>query len=220
MHDPLTALAMRVLQDDTPQDNTPQDDPPARPPRTMVYCFAHHIDNLYMMRRGLKRRGIRSVCLLDNVTAMSGVSSGAETRRAYEDDGFAVTGIPFAHESINTKLESDVVVDWAVANEYTHIIAVAPPFHALRAIMTLVSSVMDKGASIHVSCCPGETNDWRATSVTHQGKTISSGKDLLAMELERIARYTDAGDIRPVDDIWAYFDQRPRRKAASSNTSE
>ena len=211
----MICLVTRILSDVVPRCAAAREEDTDS--TTLVYCFAHNKSNLYMMHRALKRHGLRKAWVLDNVLPMSGVESGENTQREYERMGdVAVTRIPYPHEMIHTRSEAVAVVEWAHAQGYRHIVAVAPAFHVVRAVMTLVSAVLDLDAPIQVSCISGEPGSWHDICVTHQGRTRAPMYQVMQMESERIERYTLKGDIRPWKQIWAYFVSSGRSTSGDS----
>ena len=49
---------------------------------------------------------------------------------------------------INTKIEPDAVVNWAVERGLTELVVCAPPFHIVRASMTLISVLLDTDSKL------------------------------------------------------------------------
>jgi len=46
--------------------------------------------------------------------------------------------------------------------------------------------------------------------VTHQALSKTDGNSLIKMELKRIERYTEKGDILPINKIWEYLLNRDK----------
>jgi hypothetical protein len=173
-----------------------------------VYCFAHNNINIPCMIKGLKSNGkIKTICILDNKRAMSGVSASDEISAIYNSYYFKTERIPYnvSNNSINTRIESESLVNWVTANNIKQLVICAPPYHTLRAFMTLVSVCIERNVNIEIYTINGMVGDWNDITITHNGNTIKSFNSVIELELERITKYTEKGDICPWDKIWTYI---------------
>ena len=135
----LAALAMRILMDPPPTLPIPS--------TTLVYCFAHHPTSVPAMVRALRRHGIHEVALLDSRRSLSGVEGVEAVARQYARAGVRAAGrVPYdaALPWIHTRVEAEHVVAHALRAGFAEVLAVTPGFHTLRAVMTLVSAVLDR----------------------------------------------------------------------------
>ena len=173
-----------------------------------VYCFTHNNINIPCMVKGLKHNITnKTLCILDNKRAMSGVLPCDNVYNIYDSYDFKIETIPYdaSLNSINTRIESEALVDWISENNIQHIVICAPPYHILRAFMTLVSVCIERGLNINIYIINGMVDDWNDITITHNGDTKTSFNNVIELELERIKKYTEKGDICICDKIWNYI---------------
>ena len=173
-----------------------------------VYCFAHNNINIPCMVKGLEcYRASKIICILDNTRAMSGVSTSDEVSAIYNSYDFKTETIPYysSSNSINTRTESESLVNWISANNIQQLAICAPPYHTLRAFMTLVSVCIERKVNVKIYAVNGMVGDWNDITITHSGNTIQSFNCVVELEVERIKKYIDKGDICPCDEIWTYI---------------
>ena len=173
-----------------------------------VYCFAHNNINIPCMIKGLEcYRNSKTLCILDNKRAMSGVSTVDDVCSIYNSYDFKTETIPYdcSHNSINTRTESESLVNWISANNIQRLVICAPPYHTLRAFMTLVSVCIERKVNVKIYTINGMVSDWNDITITHNGTTRTSFNSVFELELERIAKYTEKCDICHCDKIWSYI---------------
>lgn len=175
--------------------------------KVMVYCFAQNISMIEHMVSGLKQHNIHTVHIIKNTKEISGVANYEEIEKKYKELGISVIPIPFFEETINTKKESNKVIDYAVMNKIDNIIICAPTFHILRATLTIISSAIQKGFNINFSSIIVNISNWNTLCITQQGSTKEAFHNLLELELDRIYEYTKNGDILAFKVIWNYLDK-------------
>lgn len=176
-----------------------------------VYCFAHHQQNVQMMAKTLKDKNFSiPIYILGNKQEMSGVSTFEENKKIYRNNHIIVEEIPYEHETINTKIETETIIPFFIERQIKNIILITPTFHSQRAVMTFVSSLYDKGLEdyIDVYSISSSVKDWNNTTKSHQGKTSCSFFDMIQLESSRIQTYTEKGDIQHADTILKYFKKR------------
>lgn len=149
----------------------------------------------------------KKLCILNNKHAMSGISSCDDISSVYMSYNFEVETIPYdaSLNSINTRTESEALVDWISENNIQHIAICAPPYHTLRAFMTSVSVCIERGLNIKIYTINGMVDDWNDITITHNGDTKTSFNNAIELELERIQKYTEKGDICDCGKIWNYI---------------
>lgn len=173
-----------------------------------VYCFAHNKINIPCMVRGLKHNITnKMLCILDNKYQMSGVLPCDNNYNIYNSYGFKIETIPYdtSLNSINTRTESEAVVNWIAENNIQRLAICAPPYHTLRAFMTLVSVCIERGLNVKIYTINGMVDDWNDITITHNGDTKTSFNNVIELELERIIKYTEKGDICVCGKIWNYI---------------
>jgi hypothetical protein len=109
-------------------------------------------------------------------------------------------------DSINTRIESEALVNWISSNNIHELVICAPPYHTLRAFMTLVSVCIEHNINTKIYVINGKVNDWNDITITHNGTTKMSFNSVIQLELERIKKYTEKGDIYTCDKIWSYIE--------------
>lgn len=173
---------------------------------TLIYCFSHNIETINPMIDMLKKHNIKKIHIIKNLVAVSGVDNYKIIEEKYNKNNITCVLIPFNHEIIHTKNESNTVIKYAMDNLYKNIIVVAPIFHVLRATMTIISSAIEQYANIRITSIINETLKWNTYYSTHQGNTNTSLTNIMDLEIERILKYTEKGDIKSCSDIWEYLD--------------
>lgn len=192
-------LAIRVLSDSIPNHKN----------RTF-YCFAHNDINIECMAKSVKNiiNDNDKIFILDNKSKMSGVSNSSIVSKQYEFFNINTNKIPYDKDSINTKIESNAVIEWAKKNNIKDLIICAPPFHILRAFMTIVSSAIDINYKINIYTLSGLVDNWRKITISHQGLNKTSFNNFIKLELDRISIYNKKGDIKNANIIWDYLMRR------------
>lgn len=176
-----------------------------------VYSYAHNEINIPLIATTIRDSKLPfGTYILDNKTPMSGVSDSSKISRIYANYGVGAQKIPYNETWINTKIESDTVAQWAAENEIELLIICAPVFHMVRAYMTLVSSLIDKNLDkkINVYALASKMNEWKDTTISHQGKQVTSYNNFIKLENLRIIKYQEKGDIRSNKEIWNFLVNR------------
>jgi len=173
-----------------------------------VYCFAHNEINIPCMIKGIQQNSrLNEIYLLNNINSMSGVLAYSDVSNIYKSYGMKTYSIPYneSNISINTRIESEAIVDWCINTNKDNLIICAPPYHLLRAYMTLVTVCIEKNYNLKIYVINGIVNNWHENTITHSGNTNASFNDVIDLELKRIIKYTQKGDILPDDYIWNYL---------------
>ena len=173
----------------------------------MVYSFAHHKDSLNGVLSTLAGKK-EEVYVLGNAKESSGVLSCSDTQELYRTHSIRTKAIPFEDDvgSINTRNESEAVIQWAVDNGVQKLYIISPSYHIVRAYMTILSVCMDKNIRLNIVPISDIMSSSQETLITHQGKTKTSWCKILDMEMERIREYTSKKDIRSAEEVWWYMD--------------
>lgn len=127
-----------------------------------------------------------------------------------------VDSVPFAESEtlIHTLNESQFLVRYCKKRGYRRVLVTAPPFHHLRAFMTVLSAAKREYPELNLFSLPGLPQNWTTERVVHsQGVVTGSREELLDSELERILRYTQKGDIAPAADLLKLLHLRDMRLA-------
>jgi hypothetical protein len=193
-------LSVRIFCDSIPE-NMNKDE-------TAIYCFAHHKINIPIMSRALSYHDMNyPVYILENKTPMSGVSCFEDNKELYKERNINVKPIPYDEDWINTKIECHAILSFFIERNIKNVILVAPAFHIERAVMTCISSLIDKGKErdVHIFSKAASIDNWNDDTISHQGNTECSFFDMVLLEKERIAKYTQKGDILSVAKIMEYL---------------
>ena len=193
-------LSVRLSNDNLPLST--QDIP--------IYCFAHNDANIPMICQEVRKRFLdsKNIFILKNEKSMSGVSTYDKVKEQYAFFGIKINPIEYSNESINTRIESEAVIDWVIKNDIKKLIIIAPAFHILRASMTMISAMLDKKINIPIYSVSAPPHDWNYETITHQGKSKNTCTELIKMEMERILKYGKKGDIRSPIKIQKYLNER------------
>lgn len=113
---------------------------------------------------------------------------------------------------LHTFSEACALTKWARERECTELIIVAPPFHQVRAFMSVVSAITRFGPkNLRVYNCPGVTLDWSAHVSHSQGTLWARRRDFVLTEARRIRKYHKMGDLVSVDKALEYLEWRDKR---------
>jgi hypothetical protein len=149
------------------------------------------------------------VYILGNSNPVSDILDFKNNFKIYKDNNILVKPIACPDlPMINTKVESDLIIDWAIKHNIKKIGICSPPYHLLRAFMTLVSSSIIKNYNISIFPYSGMIDDWNKIVVCHQGTHKESFSDMIDFEIERINKYIKKGDILTYKYILEYMDKR------------
>ncbi|MBL4902224.1 MAG: hypothetical protein JKY62_06210 [Desulfocapsa sp.] len=111
-------------------------------------------------------------------------------------------------ESINTLIESEALVRFALKRKYRAIVVVAPPFQQLRAFMTAVTVALREYPQLRIYSYPAVAMPWQEEIVHSQGTLKAIPSELIHAELARINTYQKKGDLSLFEPILAYLNQR------------
>jgi hypothetical protein len=93
---------------------------------------------------------------------MSGYPGGAQCRDKLRASGLPVEmihGVPPGEiSSINTLIESEALVRYCKQKRYGSVYVFSPPFHQLRAFMTLVTVALREHPQLSIYSHPGPSN--------------------------------------------------------------
>ena len=208
----LAKLIVRVMADEEPEA-----------PNAYVYAFHELDDNLPSLVEGVGRlRNASHNALNVLVTNVSNADlacpiegwSGAEKlvpllEARLDEDEDCVQLVPFPFTDMcHTLNEAKAVVDYCDARGVRDLIICAPPFHLPRAVMTTISVAIRELPHLRIWAASGPAQSWNEAAAHSQGKIFDSRAAFIDGELERIERYTSAGDIAPASAILAYLATR------------
>lgn len=175
-------LAVRLLADV----------PPATKP-DVIYVFAETTDN----QDSVLNRAIAisnqwgdvpiAVCGSDSQSGCPGFAlwRGVLIHRGFPEQN--VICVPFPEGTmLHTGTESEALVSAATMNNWKVVVAIAPPFHQVRAMMMLISQILKVGATVWVYSQPGVVQPWHGPVRHSQGELFSSRTAIITGELVRI----------------------------------
>ena len=112
--------------------------------------------------------------------------------------------------SLNTLIESQAFINYAVQKKYRSLYVVSSPFHQLRAFMTLVTVALRYYPDLLIFSYSGISLPWSDKVVHSQGTLLGARKDLIKAEFERIEKYKQKGDLSSETKIIEYLNKRDR----------
>lgn len=118
--------------------------------------------------------------------------------------------------SLNTLIESKAFVDYAVKEKYRSLYVVSPPFHQLRAFMTMVTVALQSYPELLIFSYTGMPLPWLAKVAHSQGTLLGTRKDFIKAEFERIEKYKRKGDLSAETEIIEYLNKRDRSLLTTS----
>ena len=130
----------------------------------------------------------------------------------YNIDYRVIIPVPFLYENenmINTYNESLSLVDYLYKNFIEDLVVLAPVFHLPRAVLTLVSVIINNCSQdkyINIYSLAGNINNWTTKVLTHsQGKLTGTVNELFESEMKKIEDYTKKGDLLEIDRVLEYL---------------
>ena len=111
---------------------------------------------------------------------------------------------------LNTLIESQAFINYAVQKKYRSLYVVSSPFHQLRAFMTLVTVALRYYPDLLIFSYSGISLPWSDKVVHSQGTLLGARKDLIKAEFERIEKYKQKGDLSSETKIIEYLNKRDR----------
>ena len=114
--------------------------------------------------------------------------------------------------SLNTLIESQAFINYAVQKKYRSLYVVSSPFHQLRAFMTLVTVALRYYPDLLIFSYSGISLPWSDKVVHSQGTLLGARKDLIKAEFERIEKYKQKGDLSSEIKIIEYLNKRDRAR--------
>jgi hypothetical protein len=114
--------------------------------------------------------------------------------------------------SLNTLIESQAFINYAVQKKYRSLYVVSSPFHQLRAFMTLVTVALRYYPEILIFSYTGISLPWLDKVVHSQGTLSGTRKDIIKAEFERIEKYKQKGDLSSEIKIIEYLNKRDRAR--------
>ena len=112
--------------------------------------------------------------------------------------------------SLNTLIESQAFINYALQKKYHSLYVVSSPFHQLRAFMTLVTVALRYYPDLLIFSYSGISLPWSDKVVHSQGTLLGARKDLIKAEFERIEKYKQKGDLSSETKIIEYLNKRDR----------
>jgi hypothetical protein len=179
----------------------------------VLYCQT--IDNQHSVFRAAREiihRNLARKVLIQNSGPVSGYPGFSVWKSELEKIGIPgsrIDGINTAEmNSLNTLIESEAVIPYAVNKGLRSLYVVSAPFHQLRAFMTLVTVALRSYPDALIFSYPGYPLPW-LEEVTHsQGIPLGARKDIIKAEFERIENYQRKGDLSSEADIIEYLNRR------------
>jgi len=207
----LLQLATVVLTDPIPY-------PPYFDPIPPAYLFSETKDNersVFQAGKNLLRKGVveRLLVVRDEKADDSGYPGAANWISGLKELGIDSWFIDTicCKESLNTYTESLALVRFATAKHWKCLVVIAPPFHQLRAFVSVVSAVRKIDAKIRVFNQVGDWLPWNKTVFHSQGILRRTRLELIAEEMRLIKRYTRKGDLLSADEVLKYLAWRNKR---------
>jgi hypothetical protein len=112
--------------------------------------------------------------------------------------------------SLNTLIESQAFINYALQKKYHSLYVVSSPFHQLRAFMTLVTVALRYYPDLLIFSYSGISLPWLDKVVHSQGTLLAARKDFIKAEFERIEKYKQKGDLSSETKIIEYLNKRDR----------
>jgi hypothetical protein len=109
---------------------------------------------------------------------------------------------------LNSRTESQALMQYVTQREIQSVEVIAPPFHQLRAFMTAITIALEENLKVAIYSRPGAAVSWHETVVHSQGELTAPRRELIHTELKRIETYQNKGDLASFDRILDYLNRR------------
>lgn len=110
------------------------------------------------------------------------------------------------NQLLNTLTESLALVEFAKRERLSHLMIIAPPFHILRAFVSVVSAIKKLGdIDLRIYCQIGVSQPWGQTVRHSQGTLVATRTGLILTELARLRLYYQKGDLVNVQTALEYL---------------
>jgi hypothetical protein len=153
-----------------------------------------------------------SKALILDSNKKSGFSGFADWNERLQECGVStgqIEGVPIGQTAtLNTLIESEALVQFALQQKFNSLIVVAPPFQQLRAFMTAVTVALKKFPQLQIYSHPAVAMSWEEEVVHSQGTLRATRKKLIHTELERIHTYQLKGDLASFEQVMVYLNMR------------
>jgi len=110
--------------------------------------------------------------------------------------------------TLNTLIESEALVRFALTRGYRSILVIAPPFQQLRAFMTAVTVALREYPQLRIYSYPAVAMPWQEEVLHSQGTLRAIRSELIHAELERINIYQNKGDLALFEQVLVYLNKR------------
>ncbi len=165
-----------------------------------VYLFSETSDNVQSVLEVGKQclyYGGGPVCIIDDADKTNDGYPGASVWKESLEKCRIITLTPGA--SLNTLTESLAVAAVAKEEKWDSLVIIAPPFHQLRAFISMVTAVSTVGyPTVRIYNKVGVTLPWYAQARHSQGTLTAKRSDLILTEAERILKYQQEGTPVPL----------------------
>lgn len=199
-----TELLVRTLCDIRPE-----------PPIDGAYLYCQTESNqqsLFQTALFCVKNSFVSKILILQSEAKSGFPGFAQWDRELKEIGLTEEqreGVEIGETSmIHTLIESEALIRFAKQKRYSSLMVIAPPFQQLRAFMTAVTVALREYPELLLYSSPAVAMPWQDIVVHSQGTLEATRSDLIQIELERIEKYQNQGDLTSLAEVITYMNNR------------
>ena len=187
----------------------------AETPADGAVLYSQTIENqnsVFLAAKNLLQNQIARKILFVNSGPISGYPGFSMWRSSLNKLGIQSTDIVGVElmktPSLNTLIESEALINYAVKQKLRSVYVVSSPFHQLRAFMTLVTVALRRYPDLQIFSYPGISLPWLDKTVHSQGTLSGTRKDIIKAEFERIEKYKQKGDLLSEIEIINYLNKR------------
>jgi len=186
---------------------------PRRGPLQMLYIFANTTDNAdstFVRAVDMEQSGaMKNLGLAEGTLGHGHAGFSASLKRLRQlgwSDSVPVRALD-VDGVVNTLREAEELHDYSIYHR-GDIGIVAPPFHLVRAFVSVVSTIA--AHPMRVYAYPGVPLPWSEEVVHSQGVVRGTRSNLLKSELERLAKYraSEFGGLLSAREVLQYLDWR------------
>ena len=151
----------------------------------------------------LSRGTVAKICIIDNTGPSRPGYPGAqvwleEFRKRNISEEFVVL-VPFNGQLLTTFTEAFAMVEYAQQMGWKELIIVAPEFHLVRCMLSIITAILTVNAALKVFAQVGVRLPLYEDDVTHsQNRKFKNRSEISGLELESIEKYMATGTPVPL----------------------
>ncbi len=146
---------------------------------------------------------VSKICIIDNLGPSRPGYPGAlvwlEEFRKWNIHGDKIDLVPFNGPLLTTLTEAFAMVEYAQNKEWQELLIVAPEFHLVRCMLSIITATINRKANLRVFARVGTRLPLYEEGVVHsQNRKFKDRSDIPGLELESTEKYMTTGTPVPL----------------------